>query len=71
MPSKLPGVKARHAIISDNCRQLHGTVKAFDIASEQLRESYLAITTKRDDPGVKYHLVLTVQNVGCDEGVEV
>lgn len=64
--TKVPGIKARHAIITPNCRTVDRggndpSMDAFDEAVRRLREEYRAISEMRDD-GWTGHLVLTVVN---------
>lgn len=65
--SKVPGLKARHAIITPNCRtvsrpHLHPdpAEAAFEEAVGRLREEYRAICEGRDD-AFRIHLVLTLE----------
>ena len=62
--SAVPGLTARHAVVSDQCRDIHGDLGAFDEAVERLRETYVEclLGWKRQNiAGVKYHLVLSVE----------
>ncbi len=58
----VPGIMARHAIISDDCRVAHGDLRAFEIAVERLRESYLqscgGFPISR---GAKLHVMFSVE----------
>lgn len=60
--AKIPGIKAKHRIVTDNCRG-RGKGVAIEEALESLREEY----EKLDDiwpegEDHKFHLVLTVDN---------
>lgn len=62
--SKLPGIKARHAVISDLCRSGKGDEGAIDEALARLRETYLECVAgwaREGRAGVKYHVALTVE----------
>ena len=60
---QVDGICALHAIVSDACRSHHGDEGAFDEATRQLKEQYNGILSKRrDEPGIKYHLLLTVED---------
>lgn len=65
---KIPGITARHAIITPNCRtvprpHLHEdpALAAFEEAVARLREEYVAICRARSD-GFQAHVVLTIEN---------
>lgn len=57
----IPGIKAKHAIISDTCRE-KGDDGAFDEAVGVLYQEYVKLTTGPWPKGknAKFHLVLTV-----------
>ncbi len=59
---KVPGIKAHHAIITDNCRRVQGgDSAAFDEAVRRTKVEYdRAVTGRAAQKGVEYHLVLTV-----------
>lgn len=59
--SKVPGITACHAVISDTCR-LKGDDVAFEEAIELLRREYKSLTTKHWPHGTqaKFHFVLSV-----------
>ena len=59
----VPGINAQHAVITDECRKLHGDIGAFHRAVFELLKEYDATTRGRDDEkGVNYHLTLTVED---------
>lgn len=59
----IPGAKAAHAVISDNCRDAHGDEGAFDEAVRRLREEYLTcLNGWKGTPGVQFHLVLNIES---------
>lgn len=62
---RLPGIKAKHAIITPNCRKVQGGDKeAFNEAARRLLDEYLAIIYLRGDKKrANYHLVLTVESI--------
>lgn len=61
METKIPGIKCKHAIISDACRE-KGDVTAFDEAAIHLLMEYKKLTSGPwpKGRGAKFHLVLTV-----------
>lgn len=63
--TKVPGIKAKHAIVTLNCRTVDRggsdpSMDAFDEAVRRLREEYFAIDELRDDAWTG-HLVLTIE----------
>lgn len=64
MATKIPGIKAKHAIITPNCRTVDRgddpVMDAFDEAVGRLREEYRVICAMRDD-GFNAHVVLTIE----------
>ena len=61
MPTKIPGIQAKHAIISDNCRQLRGDEGAIDEALDRLKQEYVKLMEHWPlGKEVKFHVVLTV-----------
>ena len=68
--TKIPGITAKHAIITDQCRANRGDIGAFQVAMEQLRREYDAITRIRtNEPGVNYRLVLVVEDTKREKKV--
>ncbi len=63
--TKIPGTKAQHSIISDNCRGIHGDDGALDLALQNLTPIYME-TCKNfgKQSGVKIHIVMTVERGG-------
>ena len=61
--TRVPGIKARHATITPNCRRVQGgDGPAFAEAVNLLFEEYKAILKLRSDRDqVDFHLVLTVE----------
>lgn len=60
--TKLPGMKAQHMIVSDNCRSAHGgLLEALDEAYRRMRETVERQYAKAwpSDRGDEFHLVLT------------
>lgn len=68
--STLPGVKARHAVISDACRTAHGgDLQAFTEAVALLRDEFIKLTTHwKKGRQVKFHLALSVEYPAKKEG---
>ena len=63
--ARIPGVKARHAVITDACRKVNGEREAIDKALSRLRNEYLGLVRFWDKgSGVQFHLVLTVESPG-------
>lgn len=61
----LPGVKAKHAIITDTCRTNRGDQGAFVEAVDRLRVEYNACALGQPvGRGVAFHLVLVVDRRG-------
>jgi len=62
METKVPGIKAAHAVITENCRVVQGgDVEAFDEASRRLRGEYEQLLDAwPQGKGASFHLVLTV-----------
>lgn len=68
MSKEVPGLCALHAIITDNCRKLHGDPGAFDEAMRRIRKQYdLSVAGWSGTTGVKFHLVLTVERPEADK----
>lgn len=60
--TKIPGIKARHAIVTDQCRGNRGDEGAVDEALARLREEALSCFEGwRGKPGVQWHFVLTME----------
>lgn len=60
--TRLPGLKATHAIISDACRTSRGEEGAIDEATRRVRDEFLACVRAWPlHKGVKFHVVLTVE----------
>jgi len=57
----VPGIKARQAIITPECRAAHGDIGALLEAFERLRADYQDTLKVRGEDGAKYHVVLTVE----------
>jgi hypothetical protein len=56
----VPGITAKHAVITPVCRANRGIAEAFDEAVRRLRDEYLACQTPGNDRAA-FHLVLTVE----------
>ena len=62
--SRIPGIPAKHAIISDDCRRGRGDDGAIDEAIRRMREAYDQLMKCWPvGRGTKFHVVLTVE---CD-----
>jgi len=58
-------IVAKHAIITDICRENHGDTEAVDMALKILRNEALAIMSMRkEERGITFHLMLSVENPG-------
>jgi hypothetical protein len=58
----IPGIPAKHAVITDQCRRNHGAFGAVDEAVARIKQEFLACI--RHHPlgrDTKFHLVLTVE----------
>lgn len=64
MTTKVDGIAALHCIITDSCREHHGSAgTAFDEAVKRLRTEFdNCILGWGDTKDVDYHLVLTVDS---------
>lgn len=61
--TRTPGISAKHTVITDECRAIHGDGGAFNKAAIALLSEYNEITRQRGgEEGVNYHLVLTVED---------
>ena len=60
--ARIPGIKTLHLVISDECRSGRGEDGAIDESLRRIRDVYLDILKFwADKPGVKFHVVLTVE----------
>lgn len=59
--TRVPGIAARHAIVTPTCRANRGDEGAVDEALRRLREEALAVIACREDEAYDLHLVLTVE----------
>lgn len=66
--SKIPGITAKHAIITPNCRTVarphldaDPRMAAFEEAIGRLREEYRAICDGHGDGDYRMHVVLTLE----------
>ena len=57
---KVPGIKARHAIITPVCREGRGVLGAFKEAAKLMEEEYMACMEYICNEQVSFHLVITV-----------
>lgn len=62
MASEIPGIAARHCVITPTCRANRADSGAFEEAVSRLRADYERILAKRGEDGAQYHLVLTVES---------
>lgn len=58
--TRIPGIKARHAIITPNCLRVKTDDEAFEEAVDRLRTEFHNTLGNRRSPA-NYHLVLTVE----------
>lgn len=62
--SQVPGITAKHAIITPECRAGRTDLGAFDEALDRLRTEYLKVLDLRGEEGpANYHLVLSVEGL--------
>ena len=56
-------IKAKHCIITDNCRKVHGgDIKAFHKAMDLIRDEYVEIIRNhKQGMGTQIHLTLSVE----------
>ncbi len=59
--SAVPGMNAKHAIITPACRANKTNMGAFDEAVERLRKEYVNCLLGRGEDGAQYHVVLSVE----------
>lgn len=57
----VPGIKAKHAIVTPNCRKLKGDDPAISEALERLREECKSCMSFEANQGANFHFVLTVE----------
>lgn len=55
-----PGIIARHAVITPQCREGRGVAGAWDEAVARLRAEYAALQIHANEEAI-FHLVLTVE----------
>lgn len=59
---KVPGLKAKHAIVTDACRELRGDEGTVDESLARLRaEALLALAGWPPGEGTRFHFVLSVE----------
>jgi hypothetical protein len=59
----IPGIRAKHAVISNTCRETHGNLGALEEAFRRVREEYLGILMNRgSEKGLNFHVVLTLED---------
>lgn len=57
----IPGITAKHCIITDKCRTMRTTEGAIDEALRQIKESYMDILKIRElEKDINYRVVLLV-----------
>jgi hypothetical protein len=56
----LPGIKAKHAIVSPTCQANKGILGAGVEASDRLMQEYLALADLPVNKEAKFHFVLSV-----------
>lgn len=65
---RIPGIKAKHCLITDNCRKMRGDGGAFNHAVNILRVKYDALLEVRGgEAGVEYNLILSVEKRDKEE----
>jgi hypothetical protein len=58
--ASVPGITAKHAIVTPECRENRGKDGAFEEAARRLREEYDIILASPENSDVEFHVVLTV-----------
>jgi hypothetical protein len=68
MSELYPGIKAKHAVITPNCRVVQGgPCEAFDEAAQRLKAEYEVLLAINSNKAANFHLILTVERPpGCD-----
>ena len=61
MSTQVPGLKAKHKIVTLKCRDLHGKLGAFTRAVDETWREYMDLTLEEVNHGADFHLVLTVE----------
>ncbi len=60
--TKIPGIKARHAFVTDDCRRGRTDAGAVDEALDRLRAEATELLKSWDQgKGARFHFVLTVE----------
>ena len=59
--SRIPGIKAKHAIITPGCRSGRGVEGAIDEALHLIREEYLSCINPSTEK-TNFHVVLTTEH---------
>jgi hypothetical protein len=68
--TQIPGAKARHAIVTDACREKRGDIGALEEAISRILATYLEVVAGWPvGKGVRIHLALTVErpSVSADQ----
>ena len=61
MSTHIPGIVAKHKIVTPGCQRMHGITDAAMIALDELKREYEACNTRDNrDAGAEFHFVLTV-----------
>lgn len=68
--SNVPGINARHAVITPTCRANRTDMGAFEEAVARLRSDYERIVAKRGEDGALYHIVLAVESLSDQQSRE-
>jgi len=64
-----PGIKAKHAIITPNCRRVQGgEAEAFRIAAARLQSEYGRLLAFSANSSANFHLILTVEREQAEGG---
>ena len=66
LTSEVPGIKARHVIITPNCRRVHGGWdQALEVAIDLIRKEYAACELDCNNLA-DFHLALTIDRPDTD-----
>ncbi len=57
----LPGIKAKHFIISDNCCKINGEDGAIDYSLQQIREEFIRLRKAWKGKEAKIHVAITIE----------
>ena len=59
--ASIPGIKAKHAVVSKDCVKFRGAAGAAEFAFELLKDEFLRLRVMEANKDAKFHFVLTVE----------